>query len=108
MPETTITVAEVRAVKTGERNGRPWTLFAVKDASGREYTTFETAWQNRIGQAVSIEYEIVRKDEFTNYWIKDAKKPEKIPERPKSTDQVVALLTEIRDLLRGQREGVPF
>ena len=69
-----ITVKSVQAIKSGERNGTPWTLTRVTDTENVRYTTF-AGHRYKVGQAYVIEWEESRNGQYVNRTIKDTREP---------------------------------
>lgn len=80
MPTTEIVITSVSPKKSGETNGKGWTLYEVaadtQDGT-RKFTSFDSAWGLYIGSKMTVEYEVQRKDKFINYRLGDA--PTKAP-----------------------------
>ena len=101
MPTLTALVEGVKTLKAGtNKNGKPWALLGVS-AGGKTLTTFDKAWQSRIGELVAIEYDETVSDRldrdgkpFLDYRIRDAKKQQD------SSGGQAAVLMEIRNLLK--------
>jgi len=99
---TTITVKQVRVAYEGtsQKTGKPFVIYAVDatNEKGRDATlkTFDKAWLERIGQTVSVEYRIDRKDRNGQTY-----EDLMIVDPPRGGGQV-KLLAEIRDLLKEQ------
>ena len=55
MPKITGKIEEVKVIKSGKKNGRPWTLYRVK-INGRSYSTFDSGYQKLEGQTRDLEY----------------------------------------------------
>ena len=51
------TINSVEKIKEGEKNGRKWEMFRVKDDQGIEYTSFDSKDQEQIGKEVEKEVE---------------------------------------------------
>ena len=60
MSETTEVLVESVTSKSGEKNGRSWTKYAIKDGNGNWYSTFDGTLipDNIEGQRATIEYEV--------------------------------------------------
>lgn len=92
MPTFTGAIDQFRTVSKGVKNNKPWVLYGV-DAGGKTYTTFSEDYREKVGQSVTFEYDEVPNGQFVNYRIRGPKKTQN------GDPQIVALLTEIRDLL---------
>ncbi len=66
MPEATFTVRAIKPLKSGETNGRSWTLFEVQADGGRRFTTFDGEWQRHVGETVTATYEETQRAGYTN------------------------------------------
>ena len=106
-------IQEVVPLKTGERNGRPWTLYGVTaiDAGGEALvlTTFEAKWQKLTGQRVPISYDTQVKTlgdgrEVRDYRIVEPKTETKPDRSGAMAGDPAGTLTEIRNLLREIRD----
>lgn len=80
-----IIIDGVELIKSGNTNGRNWSMYRMKDENGMEYTTFDAKYINMLGNQITIEYEeksVSGKKEgqvFTNRTIIEPKaKPETI------------------------------
>ena len=51
---TTFEIRVVRRVKTGQTNGRAWTLYEVSTDTGRRLTTFDGEWSKHVGERVVV------------------------------------------------------
>ncbi len=66
MPEATLTIRTVKSLKSGEANGRPWTLFEIQADGGQRFTTFDPAWRDHVGETVTATYEETQNGRYTN------------------------------------------
>jgi len=93
----TITINDVKTLKSGVSNGRNWTLYAVIDENGNKYTTFNGKYLDMIGKRVEIEYEASEREyngkKYTDYKIVN-----------KNVDSKEE--TEILNLLKEIKEGI--
>ena len=59
--EKQIVVNNVELITSGVKDGREWKLYKVISEEGEEFTTFDTMWLNKIGQAVLVKYKEIEK-----------------------------------------------
>lgn len=57
MEKRTIYIASCEPKKSGEKNGRKWTLYTIKAQDGTYYSTFEAKYQAMVGSEVEVEVE---------------------------------------------------
>src|SRR3990167_7732036 len=47
-------ISSCNVVKSGESNGRKWTLYQIQDPKGTKYSTFEAKYVGMVGQEVDV------------------------------------------------------
>lgn len=67
-----ITVKAVQVLRTGEKNGRKWTVTKIVDMDNVSYTTF-AGHRYAVGKEYAIEYEEVLNGEYVDFRIKEPK-----------------------------------
>ena len=67
-----ITVKAMQTLKSGERNGRKWTVTKIVDTDNVSYTTFAGS-RYAVGKEYAIEYEEVPRGEYMDFRIKEPK-----------------------------------
>jgi hypothetical protein len=67
-----ITAKSVQTLKSGEKNGRKWTITKIVDTDSIPYTTF-AGHRYAVGKEYLIEYEEIVNGEYVDYRIKESK-----------------------------------
>lgn len=105
MNKQKIYVSAVNAIRSGEKNGRKWVLYAVLDQAGTKYSSFDSKYQGMIGQEIEVmvEERIVEKNgrTYKNLSIIEPKKEnEAVNSLNASTGFVLAELKAIKQYVK--------
>ena len=96
-----IVVVSCTKIKDGYgKNGKPWTLWSVKDEDGVQYSTFSPLYEGLVGIETTITYEEKQSGRFTNRTIVEPNSKPRAKESGEGTEllkEILAVLKDIRD-----------
>lgn len=75
MPSMEIVVTSCVPKKSGEKNGRKWTLYEVHadtKQGGQVFSTFDSGWAHQTGRMLTVDYTIKQNGKFTDFTLGDA------------------------------------
>ena len=96
MPSMEIVVTSCAPKRSGEKNGRKWTLYEVHadtKQGGQVFSTFDSGWAHQTGRMLTVEYAIKQNGKFTDFTLGDA--PTAAPAPGDKFDRLVAKLDAI-------------
>ena len=83
MPTVEVIIKSATPKKSGETNGRKWTIYEVvadTQTGSQTFQTFDSAWMILSGDKLAVEYTTKIKDGYVNHWLGDA--PTKVTPTP--------------------------
>lgn len=107
MTKQKIYIADCQIVKTGETDGREWTLYSISDPKGVRYSTFEAKYSAMVGQEVevTVEERLSTKinpktnEPYKNLTIIEPRKVEV------SKDDILAMINDLRERVEELEKG---
>lgn len=105
MPSMEIVVTSCAPKRSGETNGRKWTLYEVHadtKQGGQVFSTFDSGWAHQTGRMLTVEYAIKQNGKFTDFTLGDA--PTAAPAPGGSNDKFATLTAKLDEILTVVKE----